>query len=155
MDCSSWTVPERRPWMCLCVCALADGDLCGRFRSSWPGRLPVRSRLIWKRCNRGRSLHARWHGHWNCKYVFLIPTHQSSRAHSHKQLVLKTHSSRQIYFTILVVSLCLQRAPSAACANSGAIYLATPTPGGRRPSLRLRSASLVARLCTLQPYLHY
>lgn len=115
----------------------ADGGLCGGFRSSWPGRLPIRSRLIWKCCDRGCSLHAQWHGHRNCKYVFLNPGHQSSRAHSHKQFVLQTHSSWHIYFMRLVLSLCLHGSPSAACAKSGAIYLAILTPGGRMPPLQL------------------
>lgn len=115
----------------------ADGGLCGGFGSSWPGRLPVRSRLIWKCCDRGRSLHAQRHGHRNCKYVFLSPGHQSSRAHSHKRFLLQTYSSCQIYFMRLVVSLCLHGAPSAACAKSGAIYLAILTPGGRMPPLQL------------------
>lgn len=115
----------------------ADGGLCGGFGSSWPGRLPVCSRLIWKCCDRGRSLHAQRHGHRNCKYVFLSPGHQSSRAHSHKQFLLQTHSSCQIYFMRLVVSLCLHGAPSAACAKSGAIYLAILTPGGRMSPLQL------------------
>lgn len=115
----------------------ADGGLCGGLGSSWPGRLPVRSRLIWKCCDRGRSLHAQRHGHRNCKYVFLSPGHQSSRAHSHKRFLLQTYSSCQIYFMRLVVSLCLHGAPSAACAKSGAIYLAILTPGGRMPPLQL------------------
>lgn len=135
------------------ACVFADGGLCGRFRSSRPGRLPICSRLIWKCCNRGCSLHARWHGHRNCKYVFLIPTHQSISTRSHKRFVLQTYSSWHIYFTILLVSLCLHRAPSAACVKSGAIYLAIPTPGGRMPSLQFGAASLVAHVYPLCPCL--
>lgn len=51
----------------------------------------------------------------------------------------------------LVISLCLHRAPIAAYANSGAIYLAIPTPSGRMLSLRLSSASLVARVDPFGP----
>lgn len=111
-NCSSCAVPEQRCWMCLC--AFADGGLCGWFRSSWPGRLPIRSRLIWKCCNRGCSLHAQWNGHRNCKCVFLIPTDQpfSSKQSSFTQTVYSANIQLVAYlfyhisgFTLLAQSL--------------------------------------------------
>lgn len=110
------------------VCVSADGGPCGRFCSSWPGRLPVRSRLIWKCCNRGCSLHAQWNGHRNCKNVFLIQTQHSSRAHSHKGFVLQTHNSWHICLMRLVVSLCLHRAPSAASSKIRSNLFSNPYP---------------------------
>lgn len=101
------------------LCVHADGDLCSGYGSSWPRWLPIRSGFIWQCFNRGCSLYAPWHGHWNSKYVFtvhsdrsavvyvfIIPTPiiQSLRAHLHKQMVLQTYCSVNVYFTISAVS---------------------------------------------------
>lgn len=56
-------------WMSL-LYRPADGGLCGGFRSSRTGWLPVRSRFLWQRFNRGCPLHAPRHGHRNCKCSF-------------------------------------------------------------------------------------
>lgn len=124
-DLCSWILPELKPvwrrWMSL-LCVLADGGLCGGFCSSWPGRLPIRSGFIRQCFNRGCSLHAPWHGHWNCKHVFTVrfvfcvynPNRLTKLSHISEliyinSLYLQTSHSLDVYFMISVVLLNLHK----------------------------------------------
>lgn len=94
-------------WMCWMslLYVLADGGLCSGFGSSWPGRMPVCSGFVRQCFNRGCSLHAPRHGHWNCKHVFtvhfdgpavvyvcIIPTDQSNSS----SLLVLIHINRSL-----------------------------------------------------------
>lgn len=61
---------------------------------------------------------------------------QSLRAHLHKQIVLQTYCSVNVYFTISAVSHNFSETHSVACYISGTIYLTIPTSAGEICSLQ-------------------